>query len=111
MPRVKTDLLQEGMVVATDVKNIDDMLLIPAGCNLTDRQINILQSWGVAEIEVQGSQALEDADPLTKLPPEAVAKLAAEVRSLFWEPDDANPVFAEVFKLMLRRRAGRAAAN
>jgi hypothetical protein len=69
MPRIKTESLQEGMVVSCDVKNIDNMLLIPAGCNLTERQINILQAWGVAEIDIQDSKALEDADPLAKLAP------------------------------------------
>jgi hypothetical protein len=104
MPRIKSDLLQEGMVVASDVKNIDNMPLIPAGATLTERQINILKAWGVAEIEVEGSQSVEEADPLAKLPPELVAKLSAEIKSRFWQPDDANPVFAEIFKLMLQRR-------
>jgi hypothetical protein len=97
------------MVVESDVKNIDDMLLIPAGCNLTERQINILQAWGVVEIDIQCTPALEQSDPLAKLPPEAVEKLAAEVKSLFWQPDDANPIFAEIFKVMLRRHAIKAA--
>jgi hypothetical protein len=107
MPRIKIEQLQEGMVVASDVKNIDNMLLIPAGCTLTERQINVLQAWGVAEIEVQGVQTSADADPLAGLPPEETAKLSAELRDLFWQPDDSNPVFAEIFKLMLQRRARR----
>lgn len=96
------------MVVATDVKNIDNMLLIPAGCSLTLRQIEILQAWGVSEIDVQSSAAIEEADPLTKLAPELVAQMAAEIRSLFWQPDDTNPVFGEIFRVMLRRQARRA---
>jgi hypothetical protein len=111
MPRIQTDSLQEGMVVAVDVKNIDNMLLIPAGCSLTDRQIGILQAWGVTDVEVQGSPALAEANPLAKLPPDVVARLEAEVRSLFWQPDDANPVYAEIFKLMLQRRARKAIAT
>ena len=96
MPRIKTDALEVGMVVASDVKNIDNMLLIPAGCSLTDRQINILQSWGVPEIDVQTSQALEEADPLASLAPEVAARMTAEIKALFWQPDDSNPVFAEL---------------
>jgi hypothetical protein len=111
MPRVKTELLQEGMVVANDVKNIDDMLLIPAGCSLTERQINILQAWGVTEIEIQNSDALGDTDPLTKLTPEQFAKATAEVKSLFWKPDESNPVYEEIFKLILSRRARKIAGG
>ncbi len=99
------------MVVASDVKNIDHMLLIPAGCTLTERQINILQAWGVSEIEVQNSTSSEDADPVAKLPAETVARLTAEIRGRFFKPDDTNPVCAEIFKLMLQRRARKLAAK
>lgn len=93
------------MVVANDVKNIDDMLLIPAGCVLSERQINILQAWGVAEIEVKNSDAVGDTDPLKRLTPEQAAKATAEIKSRFWCVDESNPVYAEIFNLILRRRA------
>ena len=105
MARVKTDVLEEGMVVAGDVKNVEGMLLVPAGCQLTERQINVFRAWGVEEIEIEGSQPAHDSDPLANLPPETVTELSAEIRNRFWEADDTNPVFAEVFKLMLHRRA------
>lgn len=107
MPRIKTELLQEGMVVSSDVRNIDNMLLIPSGCKLTSRQIGILQAWGVTEIDVASGGGGEDTDQLTKLSPEALEQLSAEVRATFWKVDDADPVFAELFKLILRRRANR----
>lgn len=107
MPRIKTELLQEGMVVSSDVKNIDNMLLIPSGCQLTARQIGILQAWGVTEIDVVASGDGGDTDQLAKLSPEQLEQLTAETRALFWKPDDTDPVFAELFKLILRRRASR----
>jgi len=107
MPQIKTELLQEGMVVSRDVKNIDNMLLIPNGCKLTSRQIGILQAWGVHEIEVVSAGAAGNTDQLSRLPPELLAKLTAELRATFWKADDADPVFTELFKLMLRRRANR----
>ncbi len=112
MPRVKTESLQEGMVVASDVKNIDGMLLIPSGSTLSMRQIDILQAWGVAEIEVEVTgDGDADSDPLTKLSPEVLAQMTAELKALFWNPDEAHPVFAEVFKLMLQRGARRGASK
>ena len=97
------------MVVVSDVKNMDDMLLIPAGCALTERQISILQAWGVEEIDVQHAGDIEDADPLAKLSPEVVARMTQEVKDRFWQPDDSNPVFVEVCRLMVRRRARKGA--
>src|SRR5688572_16980257 len=101
MPRIKTELLQEGMVVSCDVKNLDHMLLIPNGCRLTARQINILQAWGVPHIEVAASGATDDTDLLAKMPPEQLEKLSQELRARFWKADDADPVFTELFQLML----------
>lgn len=95
------------MVVSTDVKNIDNMLLIPNGCTLTARQIGILQAWGVVEIDVTAAGEAGDTDQLTRLPPEVVEKLSAELRATFWKADEADPVYTELFKLLLRRRANR----
>ena len=94
------------MVVARDVKNIDGMLLAPAGCQLSERQVNILQAWGVTEVEVEASEDVAKAhDPLAQLPPETLAKITADLRARFWKPDDFGPAPAEIFKLMLLRQA------
>ena len=107
MPRIKTEQLEEGMVVSSDVKNIDNMLLIPSGCQLTKRQIGILQAWGVTEIDVASGGKEGDTDVLTKLSEEELQLLKLEVRNRFWRVDDADPVFNELFQILLRRRASR----
>lgn len=108
MIRVKSEALQTGMVVARDVKNMDGMLLAPSGCQLSERQIGILQAWGVAEVEVEAGEEMAKAhDPLAQLPPETLAKITAELRARFWKPDDFGPAPAEIFKLMLLRQARR----
>jgi len=106
--RVKSEELQPGMVVARDVKNIDGMLLAPSGCELSERQIGILQTWGVVEVEVEASEEQAKArDPLAQLPPEVLTKITADLRARFWKPDDFGPVPAEIYKLMLLRQARR----
>ena len=108
MIRVKSEALQAGMVVAHDVKNIDGMLLAPSGCTLSERQIGILQAWGVVEVEVEAGEEMAKAhDPLSQLPPETLAQITADLRARFWKPDDFGPVPAEIFKLMLLRQAQR----
>jgi hypothetical protein len=106
--RLKSEALQPGMVVARDVKNIDGMLLTPSGCALSERQINILQAWGVTEVEVEAGEEMARAyDPLAQLPPETLVKLTADLRARFWKPDDFGPVPAEIFKLIQLRQARR----
>jgi hypothetical protein len=106
MPKLKTELLKEGMVVASDVKNMDNMLLLPAGCTLTEKHIDILQSWGVTEINIKAAEGVDEpADPLTRLTPEELQRLTEETRALFFQPDEANPLQKGLFQLILRRRA------
>ena len=94
------------MTVAADIKNMDGMLLIPVGSVLSERQINILQSWGVVEVDVEACQGAEEpTDPLAKLSGETVQRLTEETKALFWETDDTNPVFSEILKQLLLRRA------
>jgi hypothetical protein len=103
MPRIKLDSVVEGMTVAADVKNMDDMLLIPAGCVLTARHINILRTWGISEIQTEGEE--QEATTLITIAPEILARLEAELQKLFWQYDPGSSVQREIFQLALRRRA------
>ena len=108
MIRIKAEELQPGMVTAREVKNIDGMLLAPVGCVLSERQINILQAWGVTEIAIEASEEQAQAcDPLAQLPPETLAQITARARARFWKPDEFGPVSAEIFRVMLLREARR----
>ena len=96
------------MVVAREVKNLDGMLLAPSGCELSERQIGILQAWGVVEVEIEANEETARAhDPLAQLPPETLARITADLRARYWKPPEFGPVPAEIFKLMLLRQARR----
>jgi len=98
------------MLVSVDVKNMDGMLLLPKGCELTDRHINILQAWGISEIVVESGAGPEGSvDPLAKLTPEELVALTSELKSLFWQPDESNPGYQAVFQAILKRRVLRGA--
>lgn len=99
------------MAVAVDVKNMDGMLLLPRGCELTERHIGILEAWGVTEIEVEACETEATTDPLAQLPPETLAALKAELSALFFQPDESNPGFNTVFQAILRRRVIRGQAK
>ena len=106
MPKVKIEQLREGMLVAAEVKNMDNMLLLPAGCRLTQRHINILEAWGIAEVNIEDAgQAAQPANPLAVLSPAELERLTEQTKALFWELDLASPVQAAVFNAVLRRRA------
>jgi hypothetical protein len=106
MPKVKVASVREGMVVTADIKNMDNMLLIPAGCTLTEKHINIFNAWGITEVQVESGGDAEDAgDILQQLPAETLEQLREELTGIFWDPIDNGSVQAEIFDLALRRKA------
>ena len=106
MPKIKLASVHEGMVVTTDVKNMDHMLLISAGCVLTEKHINVLHAWGIAEVRIESGTAVDDSgDILQEIPAEVLEHIRIELTSIFWEPIDKSSVQAEAFDLVLRRRA------
>jgi hypothetical protein len=108
MARIRTESLQPGLTVAGDVKNVDGMLLIPSGCVLTERHLNVLSAWGVTDIEVASAEGVtEETDPLAHLDPETVKQLTAELKALFWQLDETNGPAMAVFHAALRRLAAR----
>ena len=106
MTRIKTEKLREGMVVAADVKNMDDMLLLPAGTAITERSIHILSAWGIEQIPIEGSDdQAAVGDPFQSLPPEEQEKLTKQLQDTYFKDISTSPVQLEIFKLALTRRA------
>lgn len=108
MAKVKLDNLREGMVVTADVRNLDDMLLFPAGTELSARHLKVMRSWGISEVRVEDGDEVEDvSDPLRRLSPESLAQLEENLRSIFWKFDDSQPLQQTVYRLMLMRQVRR----
>ncbi len=109
MPKVKLDDLREGMIVAADVRNLDDMLLFPAETEITARHLKVLRSWGIAEVTVQATDGAEEvSDPLRRISPEVLTRLEESLRALFWKFDPEQPLQQAVYRLILTRQARRA---
>ena len=105
MAKVKVESLEPGMIAGADVKNLDGMLLMPTGCELSERHIRILKTWGIAEITVQTDDQDEDKPESRRTVP--VAASPARVRALkarFYQFEEANPVHQEILRLLLRRQ-------
>jgi hypothetical protein len=102
MAKLKIDNLQQGMVVAADIKNLDDMLLFPAGCELSERHIRMLRTWGINEILVETPE--NDAALSEPFLIELSADEINAMKSRYWCWDEQNPAQQEIFRLMVRRK-------
>ncbi|MCM8538370.1 MAG: hypothetical protein NE334_20675 [Lentisphaeraceae bacterium] len=66
MEYISTDLLKEGMTVAKDVHSQSQMLLLPAGTELSASKIRTLITWGVRRIFIEATEDLEATQNIIK---------------------------------------------
>lgn len=56
MGRISVDNLAPGMLLTQDAHTFKGQLLLRAGVTLTERQIETLRAWGIAEVDVEGHE-------------------------------------------------------
>lgn len=106
MPRINIESVRPGMKVKSDARNAEGMLLIPAGCVLSEKHIALLMTWDIPTLEVEAGSTEETVeDPLQRVPPEEIACWQAEIERQFWEFDSGHPVYQELARQMLLRKA------
>ncbi len=100
--RVSLDNLRTDMVLAADIVDSGGRLLLPNGTVLTDKHLRYCQMWGVAEAEVEGTEAAApDAD--AEFDPAVVAEAEAAVAARFTHADRSHPAIAALFRHCVER--------
>lgn len=100
------------MTLCADVSTPEGLFLFPAGTGLTDRHLMILESWGVAEVDVTLPEGMvASLDPLAQLDAQTLERLGTELKGRFLQLEEEEPAAMEVFRVMLRREAARHIAS
>ena len=95
MRRIPVKEAQIGMILATDVFNAQQMLLLKKGGRLSDKNLRMLKSWGVETLPVQLPDHVGDI-PLS--PAEDRTDLVRELTSRFDESNQ-NPIADEICRV------------
>lgn len=104
MGLVNVSNLKDGMVVLTPVSNKHGNVLLKTGDTLTEKNIVLLKSWGITEVDIESSdrhQAEETANDA--LSPEIVAVIDKEVKEMFPEFKD-NPLMEKLFGIIKKTK-------
>lgn len=80
---------QMGMVLAADVLNAQQMLLLEEGVCLSSQNLRMLKSWGIERLYVESPG---DVDSVSVKIPETVIDLEREIRSRFTGPAEGTIV-------------------
>lgn len=97
MIQINLDKAKPGMVLSRPVYNLQEILLLKERAELTERSIQVLRSWGVGEIWIEGnaSQVVEktagDHDALRSAIDQALQEKFVNVAD--------DPVMAQIMRL------------
>ena len=99
MGRVSVDSLAPGMVLAQDAYTFKRQLLLRAGTALTERHIETIQAWGVAEVDIEGhtEATLADLDAQLAAAP-TLAEASAALDARFGALKD-DPLMSEILRI------------
>jgi hypothetical protein len=101
MDLINAEDLKEEMVVAEDVKDKNGQLLLPAGLTLTSKHLEVIKSWGIAQVAIEDGKKEEEVP----LDPAIIAKAEGELTPVFRYVDRKHPVMNELFTQCVTRRA------
>ena len=94
----------EGMELAEDIVNFNGRMLLKAGFIITERHLQALRAWGIAEANIQGVEEDSlDEGSLAAVDPEVIARIDQDLTYLFQKTDLENPIVAEIYRLVRKK--------
>lgn len=102
----RVDKLTPGAVLAEEVRDVNERLLISKGQTLEEKHFRILKMWGVFEVQVEGDAAGADAEQVS-VDSARLASVSDEIKYIFSEVDITHPVVKEVVRLSVEYRLNR----
>lgn len=99
MPKVSLKEVAVGMVLAADTVNRNGMVLLKQGVAITERHINVLKTWGVTHIDIEGDDNETPMQELLAAHPEYLEEANQEAEKLFCRADREHPLFQTLIPL------------
>lgn len=106
MAIVPIDNLESGMMLKSDVCDRSGRMLLPAGCELSERHLKIFRTWGVLEADIERDESLESPQAFINedLDPARLAAAEEAVKRIFRLNDQGHPAIRELMRLCIARK-------
>lgn len=93
MAIVNVQKLELGSILAEDVKDIKGRMLMQAGTEIAERQLQILKAWGIGEVAIVGDAQEDDADAsVNPIDPRLEEQINRKIDWQFMHCTKAHPV-------------------
>lgn len=103
MPKIEAQKAEEGMVLASDVLNLNGQLLMPKGTKLVEKHLWLFKTWGINHIDIV-SQDGASSTANTELTDEEIRMHTPGLREIFGGTEEKDLWMQELFKLCLERK-------
>lgn len=105
MSTKNTNDLDAGLVLASDVRNLDGQVLFRKGLKIADRHIEILQMWGILAVEVEGGDEPAAAARIEKFSDLVLEKAESMVASRLKLAKSSHPAVDVIRKIAVLEAA------
>lgn len=106
MGRIHLSYVKAGMVLSSDVRNFNSMVLLPAETKITEKALSTLKAWGITEIEIKDlDQSKIMAHGATEIDPKLLSDATRELESHFCHSGRVHPALQHLFELCVTRKA------
>jgi hypothetical protein len=97
--------LKMGMILASHARDPNGRLLLPAGEEITDKNIRTLKAWGIAEVDIEGDEdEVSEGQPSNKKSEQVPTQVIEEVDELFRYTNKKHPAIKEMIELCKLRK-------
>ena len=97
--------LKPGMILKTDIRDMNGHLLLGADTELTERHLYVFRTWGVLEVDIKDVTEEEVEALVTEnIDPEALRKAEADLAEIFRHAEQDHPFMKELFLFCSLRR-------
>ena len=105
MTKVKIKDLQEGMILADDVKDQNGMLIVSHGQSISEKHLRTFKTWGITEIDIEENMGdQEEVGPGGKNEVIVSEEVKEKVDELFRYTDKQHPAMVELMELCIVRK-------
>jgi len=107
MALIKIKQVQTGQILQADAIGPKGRVLLTKDTTLNEKHIEILNTWGVVQVDVQGDDVIEDKITVffNDLPLEVKNKIKSEINDRFIHCDKEHPLINELVMALRNKLA------
>lgn len=108
MAKIHLDCVKPGMILQSDIRDLNGTLLAASGSAVSEKHLYIFRAWGITEADIRNVTEKEVESPdTTSVEPLVLRNAQAALHPLFRHTDETCPVIRELFRACALRIAKR----